>query len=89
MVGAGPESSEAPSMACDGRGASIPLQHLRRVLLDNMQTPPMGASSFGRGRGRRGVLEVDVAAGEVGRLLRLPCRHPQLIHPTTRLLRLR
>ena len=34
------------------------------------------------------MVEVDVAVGEVGRLLRLPRRHPQLIHPTTGLLRL-
>ena len=40
-------------------------------------------------RRRRRLLEVDVAAGEVGRLLRLPRRHPQLSHPTTGLLRLR
>ena len=31
---------------------------------------------------------MDVAAGKVGRLLRLPRRHPQLIHPTIGLLRL-
>ena len=60
-----------------------------------MQSPAtVASSSAGRGRGggvrrRRRLLEVDVASGEVGRLLRLPRRHPQLSHPTTGLLHLR
>ena len=34
--------------------------------------------------GRREEVDQDVAAGEeVGRLVRLPRRHPQLIHPST------
>jgi hypothetical protein len=91
MVGAGRERSEAPSSARGGRGSSIPPQSLRRVLDLSMQTPPaVASSSTGRGRGGRRLLEVDVAAGEVGRLLlHLPRRHPQLIHPTTGVLRLR
>ena len=92
MVGAGRERSEAPSSARGGRGTSIPPQHLRRALDLGMQTPAGASSSAGRGRGgrRRRLVEVDVAAGEVGRLLlRLPRRHPQLIHPTTGVLRLR
>ena len=92
MVGAGRERSEAPSSARGGRGTSIPPQHLRRALDLGMQTPAGASSSAGRGRGgrRRRLVEVDVAAGEVGRLLlSLPRRHPQLIHPTTGVLRLR
>jgi hypothetical protein len=94
MVGAGRERSEAPTSARGGRGSSIPPQSLRRALDLSMQTPPaVASSSAGRGRGgrrRRRLVEVDVAAGEVGRLLlRLPRRHPQLIHPTTPVLRLR
>jgi hypothetical protein len=91
MVGAGRERSEAPTSARGGRGSSIPPHSLRRALDLSMQTPPaVASSSAGRGRGGRRLVEVDVAAGEVGRLLlRLPRRHPQLIHPTTGVLRLR
>ena len=91
MVGAGRERSEAPTSARGGRGSSIPPHILRRALYLSMQTPSaVASSSAGRGRGGRRLVEVDVAAGEVGRLLlRLPRRHPQLIHPTTGLHRLR
>ena len=95
MVGAGRERSGAPTSARGGRGSSIPPHSLRRALDLSLQSPAtVASSSAGRGRGggvrrRRRLLEVDVASGEVGRLLRLPRRHPQLSHPTTGLLRLR
>ena len=93
MVGAGRERSGAPTLARGGRGSSIPPHSLRRALDLSLQSPAtVASSSAGRGRGvrrRRRLLEVDVASGEVGRLLRLPLRHPQLSHPTTGLLRLR
>ena len=50
-VGAGREHSEPPSLACPRRGVVIPPQHLRRALVDSMQTPA-GASSAERGRGK-------------------------------------
>jgi len=93
MVGAGRERSEAPTSARGGKGISIPPHSLRRALDLSLHSPAtVASSSAGRGRGarrRRRLLEVDVAAGEVGRLLRLPRRHPQVSHPTTGLLRLR
>ena len=52
MVGLGRERSEPPSSARAGRGAIIPPQHLRRALVDSMQTPAGASSSAGRGRGK-------------------------------------
>ena len=73
MVGAGRERSEPPSSARAGRGASIPPQHLRRALIDSMQTPPVGAySSVGRGRGRTKRLARGGRGGGRGRKAAAP-----------------
>ena len=90
MVGKGPERPEPPASATGRGGSIIPAQPLWRALLDSMQKLQWALLlRLGEvGGGRRRLVEVDVAAGEVGRLLRLPRRHPQLIHPTTGLLRL-
>ena len=52
MVGAGRERSEPPSSARARRGAIIPPQHLRRALVDSMQTPAGAFSSARRDRGK-------------------------------------
>ena len=52
MVGAGREHSEPPSSTRARRGAIIRPRHLRRVLVDSMQTPAGASSSAGRGRGK-------------------------------------
>ena len=55
----------------------------RRALLRRRRCPPGDEV----GEGRTEEVDQDVAAGEeVGRLVRLPRRHPQLIHPSTGLL---
>ena len=87
MVGKGPQRPEPPASAIGRGGSIIPAQPLRKALLDRMQTAATGASSTaGRGwGGRRKLVEVEVAAGDVGRLLRLTRRHPPADSPDHRI----
>ena len=93
MVGAGRERSEAPSSARGGRGTSIPSQTLRRALYDSIGTPE-GASSSAKlptGRGGRGKKRATKGTrGGRGRGTKAATPSsppPQLIHPSTGLLR--
>ena len=80
MVGAGRERSEPPSSARAGRGAIIPPQHLRRALVDSMQTPAGASSSAGRGRGKtkRGAARGGRGGGR-GRKAVVPSSPPSLL----------
>ena len=76
MVGAGRERSEPPSSARAGRGAIIPPQHLRRALVDSMQTQAGASSSTGRGWGKTKKAARGGRGGGRGRKAAAPSSPP-------------